>query len=153
MNIKFVEAKQAKELSQFKNIKRELYRTNVTIWYNKICRQKRLIPKYTNIRINSKSQQCQKTVKEATHFRINQEIKGSNFSTIAEGSRHGLTVPDAVITVRCAPDDGWSNHLKHVKQFTEIQCVQPKSGPYFNMSNLFTKIYNMLYYTTNLYLQ
>jgi len=31
--------------------------------------------------------------------------------------------------------------------------VQLKSGPYFNMSNLFTNIYNMLYYTTNLYLQ
>jgi hypothetical protein len=31
--------------------------------------------------------------------------------------------------------------------------VQLKSGPYFNMTNLFTKIYNMLYYTTNLYLQ
>ena len=25
-----------------------------------------------------------------------------------------------------------------------IQNVQLKSGPYFNMSNLFTKIYNML---------
>ena len=34
-----------------------------------------------------------------------------------------------------------------------IQSVQLKSGPYFNMSNLFTKIYNILYYTTNLYLQ
>jgi hypothetical protein len=34
-----------------------------------------------------------------------------------------------------------------------IQSVQHKSGPYFNISNLFTKIYNMLYYTTNLYLQ
>ena len=34
-----------------------------------------------------------------------------------------------------------------------IQCVQLKSGPHFNVSNLFTKIYNMLYYTTNLYLQ
>jgi len=34
-----------------------------------------------------------------------------------------------------------------------IQSVQHKSGPYFNMSHLFTKIYNMLYYTTNLYLQ
>jgi hypothetical protein len=34
-----------------------------------------------------------------------------------------------------------------------IQGVQLKSGPYFNMSNLFTKIYNMLYYTTNLHLQ
>jgi hypothetical protein len=34
----------------------------------------------------------------------------------------------------------------------KIQGVKLKSGPYFNMSNLFTKIY-MLYYTTNLYLQ
>jgi len=34
-----------------------------------------------------------------------------------------------------------------------LQSVQLKSGLYFNMSNLFTKIYNMLYYTTNLYLQ
>jgi len=34
-----------------------------------------------------------------------------------------------------------------------IQSVQLKSGPYFNMSNLFTKIYDMLYYTTKLYLQ
>jgi hypothetical protein len=30
------------------------------------------------------------------------------------------TVPDAVVTFICAPDDGWSNHPKHVKQFTEI---------------------------------
>jgi len=42
--------------------------------------------------------------------------------------------------------------LYHV--ITEVQGVQLKSGPYFNMSNLFTKIYNMLYDdTTNLYLQ
>jgi hypothetical protein len=34
-----------------------------------------------------------------------------------------------------------------------LRGVQLKSGPYFNRSNLFTKIYNMLYYTTNLYLQ
>jgi len=38
-------------------------------------------------------------------------------------------------------------------QMLVIQGVQLKSGPYFNMSNLFTKVYNMLYYTTNLYLQ
>jgi len=42
--------------------------------------------------------------------------------------------------------DGNNNSAK-------IQSVQLKSGLYFNMSNLFTKIYNMLYYTTNLYLQ
>jgi len=35
----------------------------------------------------------------------------------------------------------------------EVQGVQLESEPYFNMSNLFNKIYNMLYYTTNLFLQ
>jgi len=29
-------------------------------------------------------------------------------------------VPDAVITVICAPEDGWSYLPKHVEQFTEI---------------------------------
>jgi len=41
----------------------------------------------------------------------------------------------------------------YVVLIDHIQGVQLKSGPYFNMSNLLTKIYNMLYYTTNLYLQ
>ena len=35
--------------------------------------------------------------------------------------------------------------------YQHIQGVHLKSGPYFNMSNLFTKIYNMLYYTTCIY--
>jgi len=29
-------------------------------------------------------------------------------------------VPDDVITVICAPNDGWSYHPKYVEQFTEI---------------------------------
>jgi len=29
-------------------------------------------------------------------------------------------VPDAVITVICAPDHGWSYHPKHVEQFTGL---------------------------------
>jgi len=28
-------------------------------------------------------------------------------------------VPDAVITVICVPNDGWSYPMKHVEQFTE----------------------------------
>ena len=31
------------------------------------------------------------------------------------------------------------------KTDVELQGVQLKSGPYFNISNLFTKNYNMLY--------
>jgi hypothetical protein len=30
------------------------------------------------------------------------------------------TIPDAVDTVVCAPDDGWKYHAKHVEQFPDI---------------------------------
>ena len=35
-NIKFIDAQQAKLAYQYKNTKRELYKTNAAIWYNKI---------------------------------------------------------------------------------------------------------------------
>jgi hypothetical protein len=43
-------------------------------------------------------------------------------------------------------------NLSHVKKNLSqntvyIHGIQLKSGPYFNISNLFTNIYNMLYYT------
>jgi hypothetical protein len=44
----------------------------------------------------------------------------SNFSTIAEVSRDCGTVPDTVVTVMRALNDGWSYHAKHVEQFAEI---------------------------------
>ena len=35
-----------------------------------------------------------------------------------------LQIPGAVDTVVCAPDDGWSYHLKNVEQFPDkINCV------------------------------
>ena len=33
--LKFSDAKQAREIYNYKNIKRKLYRTNAAIWYNK----------------------------------------------------------------------------------------------------------------------
>jgi hypothetical protein len=42
--------------------------------------------------------------------------------------------------------------IRHTKDTKHVQGDQLKSGPYFNTSNLFTKIYNMLYYITDLYL-
>jgi hypothetical protein len=45
---------------------------------------------------------------------------GSNSSTIAADSSNGVTIPDAVDTVVCAPDDGWNYHPKHVEQFPDI---------------------------------
>jgi hypothetical protein len=44
----------------------------------------------------------------------------SNSSTTAAGSSNGVTIPDAVDTVVCAPDDGWWYHPKHVEQFPDI---------------------------------
>jgi len=35
MNVKFIDAKQAKEIHQYQNIKRNPYRTKAVIWYNK----------------------------------------------------------------------------------------------------------------------
>jgi hypothetical protein len=34
MNVKFINAKQAKETHQYTNIKRKLYKTKAAIWYN-----------------------------------------------------------------------------------------------------------------------
>ena len=61
MNVKFANAKQAKETYQYRNIKEKLFKTNAAIWYNKICREKQLAPKYISIKINGKNPQCQKT--------------------------------------------------------------------------------------------
>jgi len=52
-----------------------------------------------------------------------------------------------IILLLLARDVGFLHSMEHV------QSVQLKNGPCFNVSNLFTKIYNMLYYTTKLYLQ
>jgi hypothetical protein len=75
VNLKFIEAKQAKEVYQYKNIKHKLHKTTAAIWYNKLCRQKHLTPTYTNLQINGNNRQCQRTLKMATQYRINQEIK------------------------------------------------------------------------------
>jgi hypothetical protein len=63
MNIKFVNAKQAKGLYQYRNTRQKLYKTNAAIWYNKICREKQLTPNYFSIKINGKNTQCQKNNK------------------------------------------------------------------------------------------
>jgi hypothetical protein len=65
MNIKFINAKQAKETYQYRNIKRKLYKTNAAIWYNKTCGEKQFTPNYMHIRINGKNLQCQKTLRAA----------------------------------------------------------------------------------------
>jgi hypothetical protein len=44
--IKFLNAKQAKGIYLYKNIKRKLHKTNAAVWYNKTCRGKQLTPNY-----------------------------------------------------------------------------------------------------------
>jgi len=55
MNIRFINAKQAKGVHTYKSIKRKLYRTTTAIWFNKTCRDKQLTHNYINIRINDKN--------------------------------------------------------------------------------------------------
>jgi hypothetical protein len=71
LNVKFANAKQAKGPSQYRNTKENVHKTNAAIWYNKIYRDKQLAPNYISIQINGKNSQCQKTIKAATHYRLN----------------------------------------------------------------------------------
>jgi hypothetical protein len=49
-NIKYVNAKQAKKIYTYINIKRKLYKINAAIRYNKTCRDKHLEPSCINIK-------------------------------------------------------------------------------------------------------
>ena len=40
MKIKFINAKQAKNFFEYKNNIRKMYKINVAIWYNKMCKLK-----------------------------------------------------------------------------------------------------------------
>jgi hypothetical protein len=42
MNVKFINAKQAKEIYQYRNTREKLYKTNAAIWHNKVCYQCRM---------------------------------------------------------------------------------------------------------------
>jgi hypothetical protein len=49
MNVKFADAKQARDIYGYKNLKRKLLKTMAAIWFNKMCRQKHLTPSYISI--------------------------------------------------------------------------------------------------------
>jgi hypothetical protein len=71
-NIKLSDAKQVYE---YKNTKIKVYKNNATVWYNKMCKAKQLIPAYANIKIKGDNPKCQRTKNAAVHYRINQELK------------------------------------------------------------------------------
>jgi hypothetical protein len=74
-NIKFIKARQAKEIYQYKNTKEKLHNTNAAIWYNKICKVQNLTPKYISIKVNGRNKQSHNTLQTAIKTRINQELK------------------------------------------------------------------------------
>jgi hypothetical protein len=55
MNVKFISAKHTKEIHQYTNTKRKLYKTNAAVWYDKTRRDKQLTPKCISTRINGRN--------------------------------------------------------------------------------------------------
>ena len=66
-NIKFGNAKQAKQTRHYNNIETKLNKTNAAIWYNKRCGLKKLTPNYISIKINGNNPQCRKTKTSHPH--------------------------------------------------------------------------------------
>lgn len=54
-NFKITDARQAKVISNFKDIKQKLRKTNAAIWFSKVSRIIQLTPEYTQIKIKSKN--------------------------------------------------------------------------------------------------
>ena len=50
---KFINAKQAKNVYNYKNNKRKMYKINAALRYNKMCRSRGLTPNYINIRMKN----------------------------------------------------------------------------------------------------
>ena len=73
--MKTISASLAKPINIFKNTRLKLLKTNVAIWYNKMCKAKWLQPGYINIRSAGKTSRDNKTIQQATVYRINQEIR------------------------------------------------------------------------------
>jgi len=66
---------QAKLSTVYKNTRLKLLKTNVAIWFNKMCRIKHLRPKYINIKINGRKPQDKRTTTNVIRYRLNQVIK------------------------------------------------------------------------------
>jgi hypothetical protein len=75
INIKFVNAQQARLIYKYRNIEGKLQKTIASVWYNEICRAEQLQPKYINIRVNGNSRRSLNTKNTAVKYRIDQELK------------------------------------------------------------------------------
>jgi hypothetical protein len=50
-NFRYINAQQAEVIDSFTNTKKKLLETNAAIWFNKICRNQQLTPKYINSKL------------------------------------------------------------------------------------------------------
>ena len=77
---------------QYRNTKEKLYKTNAAMWYNKASKvNKQLTPNCTSIKMNGKNSQCRKTIKAATHYRLNQELNSCTFKKLASCQQTSMT--------------------------------------------------------------
>jgi ribosomal protein L37AE/L43A len=133
-NLKFIVAKQAKAIYQCNNTKRKLCRTNAAIWYNRTCRHKKLTPAYINIRINGKSQQCQRSLRIATQHRINQENKYLYIKKLK------LNEHLYKLHLDCAAE--WSNIWSIILQNIYQKLTQEMETHYNNLNRKLDKLQN-----------
>ena len=74
-HIKFIDAKHAKDIHQYKNIKQKLLKINAAVWFSKMCKTYNLTPNYVHIKINGKDKRSPNTFEAATRMSINQEMR------------------------------------------------------------------------------
>jgi hypothetical protein len=68
-NIKFINARQAKEIHQYKNVTVKLHKMNAAIWYNKMCKQLQLTPKLADS-VGWRLKQCNILFAAARHWLV-----------------------------------------------------------------------------------
>jgi hypothetical protein len=61
LGIKSVDAKQAKLIYKYRNIKSKLLKSKASIWFNKVCKAEQLQPKYIDIKINGSNERSHNT--------------------------------------------------------------------------------------------
>ena len=112
INLKFINAKQAGEVYEYRNTKQKLHRTIAAIWYNKACRDRNIKSNYVNIRIKGNNKQCKNTMKTAIRTRINQEIKFLHIK------KQKLNEQLYKLHFKCASywDKAWHHIRKHIEQ-------------------------------------
>ena len=70
-NIKICNAKQAKEVYQYKNFEIKLYKNNAAIWYNKTCRIKQPTLTYLSLNLCTGRPLTDRTIPDAASIQFN----------------------------------------------------------------------------------